>query len=267
MSAVFPPAMLALYGVASLAHVLHLFWHEPRVARAGLLLLAAGILAHVGTIGTRCLVGSHPLADTSGVLSLSALVVGLAFVAGPRRYREGALGAVVAPLVLMLAIGSGLTLQRVPQRLAAGSMRLMGELHLVLVALGVACFALAAAVAAIYLLEESALKGRRLPSVLRKGPAITTLDALAHRLLRVGFVLFTLALITGLVWLAQRPGPVVLRVDYIVSALIWLTFAGLIVARMTSGLRGRTAAALTLAGFAAVALVLVLYAGRRVFGG
>lgn len=264
MSAVFPPAMLALHGVASLAYVLYLFWHDERVARAGFLLLATGLAAHLGTIGSRCLAGHHPLADTSGVLSLSGLLLGVAFVAGPSRFRVGTLGAIVAPFVLVLAIGSGLTLPHGPRHVPRTPW--LGELHLVLVALGVAAFALAAAVALIYLLEESALKGRRFQALARKGPAITTLDTLAHRLLRVGFVVYTLALVTGLAWLSHRPGGAGFRIDYVVAGAIWLTFAALIVARLTVGLRGRTAAVLTLVGFIAVAVVLVLYAGRRVFG-
>jgi ABC-type uncharacterized transport system permease subunit len=46
----------------------------------------------------------------------------------------------------------------------------------------------------------------------------------------------------------------------------WISYAALLVLRQVYGWRGRRAARLTLAGFAAALLVLVLYLVRRMTG-
>ena len=48
------------------------------------------------------------------------------------------------------------------------------------------------------------------------------------------------------------------------AGIVWLIFAVLIGGRLTVGLRGRSAALLTLAGFGFTAVVLLIYVGRRV---
>ena len=47
-----------------------------------------------------------------------------------------------------------------------------------------------------------------------------------------------------------------------ISIATWCSFAALLVARMTAGWRGRRAAILALAGFAACAAVLAIYVAR-----
>ena len=264
MQAVFPAVMLALYGVASVIYVTHLFWHADRVRQLGRLALALGLVANVGTIGARCIAGSHPLLDTSGMLSLTGLLLGTTFIACSFRWRAGVLGAAVAPLVLTLAVASALTLQaRHP--LLGDPWPVLRHLHLTLAAVGAAAFGMAAAVSLVYLWQEAALKAGR-PGRLRRGPAIVTLDRLGRRLVLGGFSALTLAMITGAVWAARLPGNG-LRPDWVISGVTWLIFAVLIVARMTVGLRGRRAAMLTLVGVATIGLVLTLYVGRRMMSG
>jgi hypothetical protein len=56
------------------------------------------------------------------------------------------------------------------------------------------------------------------------------------------------------------------RPDYPLAAVTWMFSAALPVVLQAYGLRGRRAARLTLAGFAAALLVLVLYLVRRMAG-
>jgi len=128
--------------------------------------------------------------------------------------------------------------------------------------LGIAIFALATVLAALYLVEERNLKRKRFHRVLfRRGIALETIDKLSHRLIVIGFPIFTVSMMLGVVWLSQRTQSPY-RAEYSLSAVTWASFAALIVLRTMRGWRGRKAAWLTISGFTAAVVVLILYLAR-----
>jgi ABC-type uncharacterized transport system permease subunit len=138
--------------------------------------------------------------------------------------------------------------------------------HIVLATAGVALFAVAAGGAVIYLLAERNLKKHKTGTLLRGGPALETLDRLNGRCIVLGFPLFTIAMVTGAVWVARIPGAGVFTAQYAIAAVAWLLYAALLLARVTAGWRGRKAALMTLAGFATAMTVLLIYFLRGVSG-
>ena len=66
----------------------------------------------------------------------------------------------------------------------------------------------------------------------------------------------------GAVW-TSRLGESLDRIEYLLAAVTWFAFATLLVMRQIYGWRGRRAARLTLAGFAAALAVLLIYLVRR----
>src|SRR5690606_10387874 len=85
---------------------------------------------------------------------------------------------------------------------------LLGRVHISLATVGVAIFALASALAAIYLLEERNLKRKKFDALSFKNPdaSLDALDALSQRLVQAGFLVFTVAVALGIAWVAQRDG-------------------------------------------------------------
>jgi ABC-type uncharacterized transport system permease subunit len=69
----------------------------------------------------------------------------------------------------------------------------------------------------------------------------------------------------GAIWVTRR-GSGFDRIEYPIAMITWLAFAALIVTRQAIGWRGRKAALLTIVGFVAAALVLVIYFARRATG-
>ena len=139
-------------------------------------------------------------------------------------------------------------------------------MHISLATIGVALFALATAVAAVYLIQERNLKLKRFDGVLfKRGFALDTLDTLSHRLVLFGFPVFTASMMLGVVWVSQlaigfdRP-------EWPLAIVTWLAFGGLIIARRTAGWQGRRAAKLTILGFVVALIVLGIYLARRVGG-
>ena len=124
---------------------------------------------------------------------------------------------------------------------------------------------MAAGGAAVYLFEERRLKRHGVGLLLRRGVPLETLDRFSQRCITLGFPVFTVAMITGAIWVA-RLSDTFFTPQYAVATGAWLIYAALLVARITGGWRGRKAALMTIAGFATALTVLALYVARGVKG-
>ena len=175
------------------------------------------------------------------------------------RYRLAAAGAFAVPAALAL-----LVLARVvPAEAecaahgAAGAARTSSSPPI-----GVAVFALAAVLALLYLFEDRQLRRKQFERMMGRGTPLETLDRLALRCVSVGFPVFTVAIVTGAIWVARlglmrhaaRGAPGVLF-----ALATWAAFGVLLIARLGAGWRGRRAAWLTLGGFGGAMLVLLAY--------
>jgi ABC-type uncharacterized transport system permease subunit len=119
------------------------------------------------------------------------------------------------------------------------------------------------AVAAVYAffvaLIDHFLRSHRLNSLIRNLPALDTLERLLFRLILAGFLLLTVSLGTGLLFVndlfAQH-----LAHKTILSIVAWLVFGTLLWGRKYRGWRGRVAVRMTLAG---ILLLLLSYFGSK----
>lgn len=249
--------VLALYGLASALYLA--FFMAPRdgVARAAKATLLLAFLCHMIDIGQRGVHGVHPITSTAEAVSFTAWLIAGGYLLISLRYKLLVVGGFVAPVVLVLLVLARLTpgaaVATTPTALGA-----LGRIHITLSTAGLALFALAAAVAGIYLVSESQLRHKKLGPLLQRGPALATLDAIGHRCITVGFPVFTVAIVTGAIWVARLPHPG-MRPEYSVSIATWSAFAALLLARTTAGWQGRRAAWLTLVGFAGLLAVVMIY--------
>ena len=190
-----------------------------------------------------------PWGTWAGALNLlSWLVVSGYLVWGCRpRYRLVGLGLmpVAASLVVLAWAGGGTALD------ADGGGGALAT-HAVLMLAGLASFTVAAAMAALYVLEERRLK-RRDTGVLRlRLPSLEALDRLAAQVVLAGLALLTAGIAVGVVWL-DADG---LDAAMTVAILVWLLYALALVARWEAGVRGHRFARLLLGGLVLVAAVL-----------
>jgi ABC-type uncharacterized transport system permease subunit len=187
-----------------------------------------------------------------------------AFLLTSLRYRLTAAGAFAVPAVVALILLARLAPAEAPVQdgVSLPAMGRLGQAHILLATLGVAVFAFAAVLAVVYLFQDRSLKRKQLDRAIDRGTPLDTLDRLAHRCVSIGFPVFTLAIITGAVWVARLGllhGHGTLRPEYLIAVGTWIAFAVLIVARVGAGWRGRRAAWLTLGGFGGTALVVAAY--------
>lgn len=198
-------------------------------------------------------------------LSLVSLGMAAMTVVVGARGRMAALGVVVFPLAMLTLLGYHLHGHLTPEAL---DWRL--QLHAWTALLAYATLALAALLAIMLWLQERALRRRNIHGWLRALPPLVELEMLLFRTIKVGFILLSATLLTGVLFvdnlLAQH-----LVHKTVLSVLSWLTFGALLVGRWRYGWRGAVAVRWTLVAMALLVLsffgskfVLELVLGRGV---
>jgi len=242
--------------VYAAATALYLAFHNGLrrpLARTARIMLALGWVVQTVDIGIRCAHLQHPASSTPEAMAFIAWTIVGGYLLASLRYRLEAAGAFAVPAALIL-----LLLARVVPAAETPPLGSLGTLHILLATLGVATFALASIIEILYLVQERRLKRKQLDR--GGGAPLDTLDRLAARCVSIGFPIFTLALVTGAIWVARlgllQKGAV--RPEYLLAVASWVAFGVLLVARV-GGWQGRRAAWLTVSGFAGVALVVLGY--------
>lgn len=185
--------------------------------------------------------------------ALSWVALGMAalstLVAWNRRFE--ALGSLVYPLAALCLLGFLLFPQTRPPEPLDWPLRV----HALLALLAYTTLALTAALAVLLAGQEHLLRQRRLDHpLLRLLPPLVELESLMFRSLGAGFLLLTLALAIGAVFVENLFAQHLVH-KTVLSLLSWLVFGTLLVGRARYGWRGRRALRLTL-----VAMLFLLLA-------
>jgi ABC-type uncharacterized transport system permease subunit len=254
---------LALYAAAAAASFAA--FARPAARRTGEAargLTALGFVAHGYAIGAGCaaLGGRHLLTGT-GAAGLGAWIAAGALFLLQRTLRSSAPGVVVLPLVVAVTFPGLFATAPAPAAEGHGLAALPGvKLHVATATTSLALLVLAAAMAVLYLAQERQLKGKRFGPLMRRLPALDTLDRVTGLLVLAGAAAFTFALASG--GLAARAAwcaPWAWDAKRIGALGAWLVFAGFAAARAL-GVRGPRQAVLTVAG---LVLVLAFLVGGR----
>ncbi len=225
--------------------------------------VALAFIAHGFDIGWRGTQHVHPAQSVREAIGFLAFILTGGYLFASTKFRLTIGGVIVMPVALIMLLVARLT----PAGAEPEGLTALGRIHISLATIGVGVFALASALSAIYLVEERALKKKKFDTLAfkDKGAPLESLDRLSHRLIWVGFPIFTVALVLGAIWVS-RLGESLDRPEYPLAAVTWVAYGALLVARQVYGWRGRRAARLTLVGFAAALLVLLIYLVRRMAG-
>ncbi len=219
--------------------------HAPR--RMGLTVASVGVLVHaailLGMHGGR--VDLHFFAALSlvaGVVAALTLIVNLwRPVAG--------LGVVVFPLAaLLLALDVFVAPPTTPHPLDWQI-----TLHVAIALLAYSVLSIAAVLAILLAFQERALRSHRPARLVRALPPLTQTEALLFRLIGTGFVLLTLTLLSGALFVHNVLGQHLAHI-IVLSVIAWLIFGALLWGRWRHGWRGTRAVNLTLIGMAVLAL-------------
>jgi HemX protein len=194
--------------------------------------------------------GRCPLTNLFEVLIFLAWSIALIYMLVGPAYRLSLMGAFTAPLVVLLQTFALLAPIDIwhPAKLPANPWL---EFHASFSLIAYGAFALACIAGVMYLVQERQLQTHQLHSIFYHLPPLTDLFAAITRLLWLGFVLYTLGLVSG--FFTGRPLP---RVQVAASIGVWLLYAVILQGRHLRRLAPKRVAALCIAGFGA-ALTLI----------
>ncbi len=135
------------------------------------------------------------------------------------------------------------------------------ELHILIAILAYSMLALAAVQAILLAIQDRRLHNRHPGGFIRGIPPLITMEALLFQMISIGFVLLSLALLSGLLFLDDIFAQHLVH-KTVLSIAAWGVFGILLWGRWRFGWRGRTAIRWTLSGF--VALVLAYFGSKLV---
>lgn len=220
---------------------------SPLILGAGAVLLHAGILLgmHRGALDL------HFFAALSLVACVASALTLLFSLSRP----VATLGIVVFPLsAVLLAVDGFLAPPTTPQ-----PMDWQIKLHVTVALLAFGVLSIAAVVAIGLAVQERGLRHRQFGPWLRALPPLTLTETLLFQLIRAGFALLTLTLITGALFVDNLFGQHLVH-KTILSIIAWMIFGALLYGRWRHGWRGKRAVNLTLWG---MALLLLAFFGTK----
>ena len=248
----FLPPALACYAASSAGFIVDRASGRDRWGRLAAIALGVGAIFHALDLIVRGIeAGNIPVANFAESLSFLAWLIALIGLLLIVRLRMGVIGTFVGPIVTVASLIAMMTMQDTQIVLPDSLRSVWLPIHVTLAFLGYSMFALSAAVSLVYLVYESKLKAKRTMRPEHSDvPSLEKLDRINYRLLGWGFLMLSLAIISGAIWADARWGhfwnwePVESW-----SLVIWILYAALLESRLTVGWRGRRAAALTIVVF------------------
>jgi ABC-type uncharacterized transport system permease subunit len=135
------------------------------------------------------------------------------------------------------------------------------KIHVLVSMLAYSLLTLASMQAVLVAIQDHHLRHRHPGGFIRTLPPLQTMESLLFEMIGVGFVLLTLALISGFVFLEDMFAQHLVH-KTVLSILGWIVFGTLLWGRYRFGWRGRTAIIWTLSGF--VILMLAYFGSKAV---
>ncbi len=192
--------------------------------------------------------------------ALLAWALALLFILIEWIYGISSLGAFVVPVIFFSAAAASI-FHPGGQEVVREQWNVWLNLHIVLVFLGHAAFALAATLGVMYLIQETHLKQKRFTMLFFRLGAVAELDTMLYRTIALGFPLLTLGMLSGAVYSRIEHGVFwAFTPKELWSLTAWALYAVLLYGHRAYGWHGRRAAFFAIAGFIAY---LLAYLGLK----
>lgn len=228
---------------------------RKRMLAASVTLL--GVLLHTWAETQHWIIPAAPEVSLLNVLSLCALVtVSIPLSTYPLRHSLFDASLVALPLSVLILIAEG-TINAPVLEITKGSAEITTHIITSVVAFGI--LSIAGVYAVFIALIDRLLRKHSFNKLVQSLPALETLEELLFHLIKVGFAVLTVSLVTGLVFVNDVFGQHLAH-KTLLSIFAWLVFAVLLWGRWKRGWRGLVAVRMTLAG---IALLLLSYFGTR----
>jgi len=168
------------------------------------------------------------------------------------------LGVAVFPVA---ALCIGLTLLFPESHIVTGASAWQLDTHILTSLIAYSILGLAALQALLLAVQDRHLRNRNPGGFIRALPPLQTMETLLFQMIATGFVLLSLALVTGILFLEDIFAQHLVH-KTVLSIIAWLVFAILLWGRWRYGWRGQTAIRWTVGGF--IFLMLAYFGSKFV---
>ena len=249
---------LGFYAAGTLVALASLFKPEIRVQHLGLGLMIAGWVSHTVWIGTVCTISKHPpLTNLPEAASFIAWTVFLAEIFLFFRYRVHAASFFVYPLVLILLTVAAVV--REPFAQMNPSLRSgLFTAHVLLSTVGVAALLVGLAFTTLAYVQDRSLKSKQRGALWEWIPSLNVCRTLSYRTLAIGFSIYTLGLVAGILWSYRTTAELVnLQVKQIGAIVAWVLFAMLLQLFIRGAYRARRTMVISACAFVATLIAIL----------
>lgn len=226
-----------------------------RAFAAGITLV--GVVLHFWAESQHWVIPTSPQVSLLNILSLCALVtVAIPLATFPFKNSLFDASLMALPISVMILLAEGIITAPVLE-ITSTSGHITAHIFTSVIAFGV--LSIAGVYATFIALIDHLLRQHSVNKLVQNLPALDKLEGLLFHLIKAGFAVLTISLVTGLVFVNDLFGQHLAH-KTILSIFAWLIFALLLWGRWKRGWRGLVAVRMTLAG---IALLLLSYFGSK----
>lgn len=249
---------LAGYALGTLAAFASLFVREKRLQHVGLSMMIVGFIAHTIWIGSICAATGHPpITNLPEAASFVGWLVFAFELALWIRYRVYAASFFVYPLVLLLLTVSAV----VGETFVALDPELRSNVftaHLLFTTVGVAGLFIGLAFGLLALLQDRALKRKTRGRLWDWIPSLDVCKNVSYRALAIGFSIYTIGLLAGVVWSYRTDlGFMELRVKQVGAVTAWILFGVLLQSYVANTYRRKRTLFISAGAFVAIVIAML----------
>ena len=249
---------LALYTLGTLIALASLFRRQVALQRAGMIVMIAGWISHTIWIGTVCTITGHPpltnLPEASSFVAWTVFAVEMALFI---RYRVHAAAFFVHPLVLILLTITAVVHEPFARVTPEMRSRIFTA-HILFTTIGIAALFIGVAFTYLSIAQDRALKSKTRGRLWQWIPSLSVCKQISRQALAIGFSLYTLGLIAGVIWSYHTPvGLVELRVKQVGAIVAWGLFAFLLQASITGAMSSKRTIVVSIGAFVATLLAIL----------
>ena len=192
------------------------------------------------------------------VLSLVAWLVAVLLIISMLSMRVECLGIIVFPFAALVLILNYLPSE---SHILAYNMKSGLLVHIMFSILAYSLLSIAAVQALLLYIQDTHLHNKHPGGFVRTLPPLETMEILLFRIIALGFITLSIALLSGMVYLEDMFAQHIAH-KTILSLVAWLLFATLLWGRWQFGWRGRIAIRWTYSGF--IVLMLAYFGSKFV---
>jgi ABC-type uncharacterized transport system permease subunit len=244
-----------VYLAAAVMATLGLAGRNARLARAAVAALALGALLHaVAFLSFHDFQIPPPSTGLPGAVSLMAWLGTVFYLVVGAGHRLQGLAVLVAPAAFVGVFFSAVSR---PSAAAATPDPAWASAHILLASAGLALLGVAAAAGMLFVIHHRALKAKRRGTRLPL-PPLEALDRVQVLAVSLGFLLLTLSVVTGALWVLETDGRLWPGTPHATATLVaWAIYAVLVGARRMTRQGARQSALSAALGFAFLMLAVV----------